>query len=85
MTKEEKSIYNKQYRLKNKEKEQTRMLKWYNDNKEKFKEYNKEYYQKNKEHLKELRRLQNQNQKQMDGFLTKNNEDEIIKENEKNI
>ena len=57
MTKEERKIYNKQYREKNKEKlkekESLRYKKYYIDNKEHRNEQSKQYYQDNIETLKE--------------------------------
>jgi len=51
MTREEKKEYNKQYRLKNKEKVGEQQQKWYDNNKDKKKEYNQQYRLKNKEKI----------------------------------
>ena len=58
MTKEEKAIYDKEYREKNKEKRKQQQKDWRDKNKEKLKQQNKEYRELNKEHLEEYRQTE---------------------------
>ena len=56
MTKSEKREYDKQYRLKNREKEREYKRQYYLKNREKLREYSREYSLKNKEKRREYRR-----------------------------
>lgn len=63
MTKEEKKLYDKQYREKNKEKRQLQHKKWCENNKEKMALYQKKYNDKNKEKKKEYDKDYQENKK----------------------
>jgi len=62
-TKEEKRLYDKQYREKNKEKRKLQSKEWYENNKEKAKETKKEWCQTNKEKRKLQLKKYNENKK----------------------
>lgn len=78
MTNEEKNQYDKEYRIKNKEKVSKQQKKWYDNNKKKKKEYNRKYRIKNKEKIKQHQQQYNLDNKEKSEEYYEENKEKIL-------